>query len=188
MIPIEQTAAVLLAAGLSQRFGDGNKLVEPLGGKPLLGHAADLIRSLPFARRIAVVSGDEVAALLGDFERVTNPAPEQGQDGSVRLGLAAAGDARAILLCLADMPAVTADHLRALADAADDITAAISATGGWRSPPLLLPRALAERVSADRPVRASVAGGRLVEVTASAALLCDYDTRADFTAIRHSLP
>lgn len=184
MIPIDQTAAVLLCAGLSERFSEGNKLLEPLDGKPLAQHAASLLRSLPFARRIAVTGGDELAGLLGGFEIVSNPQPKNGQDSSVRIGIEAAlaSRPRAVLICLADMPRVTQPHLVELASRADERTVAMSADDDQRSPPALIPATICERVlgQADQAVRRVLTAGRVVEVLAPVGSLRDFDTREDF--------
>lgn len=181
MIRIGETVAVLLCAGLSRRFGEGNKLLAELDGRPLVAHAAEVLAELPFLERIAV-TGDDVMTLPG-FRLVRNPEPERGQDRSVRIGLAAALEAkpRGVLICLGDMPFVTGAHLEALAAAATDERAAISSTGEWRSPPLLLPAGLAERVLAE-PVASvrSLVGGVAIEVAAPATTLRDFDTPYDF--------
>lgn len=181
MIPVRETAAVLLCAGLSRRYGDGNKLLTELDGKPLIAHMAGVLAGLPFLDRIAVV-GDDVMTLPG-LRPVRNPEPERGQDSSVRIGLAAALEAkpRGVLVCLGDMPFVTAAHLDALAAAATDERAAISSADEWRSPPLLLPAALAGRVleQHDMPVRSIVAADAIA-VPASPDILRDFDTPGDF--------
>jgi molybdenum cofactor cytidylyltransferase len=186
MMALEDCAAVLLCAGLSQRFGPGNKLLAPLGGRPLVAYASELCRRVPFARRIAVVPPDEPAlsALLLDFgfELVVNPHPEAGKDCSLRLGLgrALAPDLRGVLVLLGDMPHVDVAHLRTLSAAADDEIAAISSVGDHLSPPTLIPAEMARRVTValDRPVRASL--GRPAEVTASPSMLADYDLPEQF--------
>ncbi|MDP9424349.1 MAG: NTP transferase domain-containing protein [Pseudomonadota bacterium] len=186
MIPLEQCAALLLCAGLSQRFGPDNKLLAPLGGRPLAAHAAALCRDLPFATRLAVVppSEPELSALLLDhgFELLPNPTPEAGKDSSLRIGLARALDlpVRGMMVLLGDMPHVGPAHLIALAAAADDERAAISSADGIISPPTLIP-ADAARLAIDRtdqPVRASL--GNPVPVTAPAEMLVDYDIPKQF--------
>lgn len=188
MIPLEQTVAVLLCAGLSRRYGPDNKLLASLHGKPLAMHAAELCVALPFAGRIAVVppAQPRLHALLSDlgFSLVANPDPASGKDGSLRLGLAAALDRgpRGALVLLGDMPHVTAAHLRALSAVADAGIAAISAADAILSPPTLMPAETARRVivHGDRPVRASL--GSLIAVAAPKATLADYDCPEQFTA------
>ena len=182
MIALENCVAVLLCAGLSQRFGPGNKLLAPLDGRPLVAHAAKLCRMAPLAGRIAVVPPGEPAlnALLLDygFELVTNSDPEAGKDSSLRLGLdrALALGARGVLVLLGDMPHVDAAHLSALSMAAGDEQAAISSADGIMSPPTLIPARAAQLAvdRADQPVRVSL--GQPATVTAPRSILVDYDT------------
>ncbi|WP_114952025.1 nucleotidyltransferase family protein [Sphingosinicella terrae] len=184
MIRIEDTAALLVAAGLSTRFGPGNKLLERLDGRPLVTHKARLLAGLPFHARIAVTADDDVADLLTGFERVRNPDPARGQDSSIRIGLeaASASAASAVLVCLGDMPFISAEHLRKLARAADEATLAISWSGAWDSPPLLLPRRLAAKLRTDPEsrVRDLLAREAAVRVEAPPSMLRDFDTRDDF--------
>ena len=49
---------VVLAAGASRRFGETNKLLQPLAGKPLLCHTLELTASLPVTQRVAVCSAE----------------------------------------------------------------------------------------------------------------------------------
>lgn len=186
MIALEDCVAVLLCAGLSQRFGPGNKLLAPLDGKPLAAHAAELCAQLPFAARIAVVPPGEPAlsALLLDFgfELVVNPTPDAGKDSSLRLGLdrALAFDMSGVLVLLGDMPHIDVAHLSALSVAAQDEIAAISSASGHVSPPTLIPAKVARQAIAavGQTVRASL--GSPVEVAAPPSMLADYDLPEQF--------
>jgi len=187
VISLEQTVAVLLCAGLSQRYGAGNKLLASIGGKPLAMHAAELCATLSFASRIAVVPPAEpkLHALLSDvgFDLTVNPDPASGKDSSLRLGLAAALDrgAGGALVLLGDMPHVTSAHLLALSAAADEETATISAAETVQSPPTFMPAEAVRRAIAhdDRPVRACL--GRLITVATNKSQLADYDYAEQFS-------
>jgi molybdenum cofactor cytidylyltransferase len=186
MIPIEESVVVLLCAGLSRRFGPGNKLLALVAGAPLVAHAAALCAELPFAARIAVVppADAELERLLTGFgfDLLVNPAPENGKDSSLRLGLARALalDARGILVMLGDMPHVGKAHLRALFTAATDARAAISHAGGAVSPPTLFPAAVARRAldRADRPIRSGLLDPACI--AAAPSNLADYDRPEQF--------
>ena len=188
MIALEQTVAVLLCAGRSRRFGVGDKLLATLRGKPLVLHAAGLLAALPLRDRIAVTPARrgalaEVLGALG-FTLVVNEQAEAGHDRSARLGLAGAleREAGAALICLGDMPNVSASHVAALARSADEETVAMSSAGEWSSPPTLIPAAGARRGLAEprRPVKDVLTGGKLAYATASAEILADFDTLDDF--------
>ena len=118
-----RVVAVVLAAGRSERFG-GDKLMHLLNGRPLGEHIARTLADIRLAARIAICpAGSPRQSLFGDFEIIENPPPEQGMGTSLALGArrAIALDADAMLVCLADMPYVTAQHLRR------------STNAGWRS-------------------------------------------------------
>jgi molybdenum cofactor cytidylyltransferase len=110
----------VLAAGRSSRMGN-NKLLVELAGKPLVRHAVEAVLASP-ARPVVVVTGNEAervrAALAGcDVTFVHNPAFASGMASSLRAGIAAVPEAAGALVCLGDMPRVTAAHLGALRDA-----------------------------------------------------------------------
>jgi len=106
---------VLLAAGRSVRFGK-NKLLAEFDGRPLLCRALEACGSLAAARRLAVVSCEETAALAGahGFEAIRNDAPQLGQAHSIALGIKALQDMDAALLLAGDMPLLTSESLERL--------------------------------------------------------------------------
>ncbi|WP_089216830.1 nucleotidyltransferase family protein [Sphingopyxis indica] len=187
MIEPEAIAAVLLAAGRSQRFGARDKLAEPLGGVPLALHAARRIADLDAGVRIAVCA--EESPLAGEFARLgfaikVNAEPELGLSHSLALGIeaAAVAGARAALVLLGDMPFVRTDHLRALLAGFDPDEAPVvaSAREGIAMPPALFARSLFDTLrdsSGDRGGRALLGAARLV--AAPAAELADIDRPAD---------
>lgn len=114
--PDPEVAAVVLAAGQSRRMGEP-KLLLRWKGLSLLRRAAEAATKA--CQRVVVVVGPEVdrmrAELVGlPVTVVVNPDPGQGIASSLRCGLGAVGDAAAVLLVLADQPAVGPQHLRRL--------------------------------------------------------------------------
>jgi molybdenum cofactor cytidylyltransferase len=101
-------AAVVLAAGLSRRMGQA-KLLMPVGGRAIVRHAVESVLA-GGVDSVWVVSGPDAepieAALAGlDVQMVVNPAPEEGQAGSLRVGIAALPpSADAALIALGDQP------------------------------------------------------------------------------------
>ena len=101
-------AAVVLAAGLSRRMGQA-KLLMPVGGRAIVRHAVESVLA-GGVDSVWVVSGPDAepleAALAGlDVQMVVNPAPEEGQAGSLRVGIAALpASADAALIALGDQP------------------------------------------------------------------------------------
>ena len=112
---------VLLAAGMSKRFG-ANKLLADYGGRPVICSALDAIRACGAARMAAVISCDETAALAeaGGCEVILNDHPEAGQAGSIVLGVMAMQDMDAVLLLAADQPRLTGESLLRLKEAFED--------------------------------------------------------------------
>lgn len=182
----DKIAAVVLAAGLSSRF-PGDKLLHPLAGKPLAAHIADTLLGLPLSHRLAVCQAthpdrDAIFATRG-FEIIINPAPERGMASSLALAArrAIALDVDALVVCLADMPNVTAEHLVQLIATARDSPAAATAIDGRPGPPAVFGRALLPelaRLAGDRGARELLAQAALF--AADADLGRDYDTLADF--------
>jgi molybdenum cofactor cytidylyltransferase len=186
MIRPEAVAVVLLAAGLSSRFGADDKLAAPLEGLPLGLHAARMLGAMPFARRIAVVRDNGPDFARFGFTPIVNPNPAAGQSGSIGLGVAAArmAEPTAVLIALADMPLVTIAHVRALMERFDGTHRVVGSTDGERaSPPALFDASLfpvLEGLEGDTGARALLRDAVLVG--ASAAELADIDTPDDLPA------
>lgn len=97
---------ILLAAGLSSRFGRENKLLQTFRGKSLLVRALELAcSSATNGEPILVYSAPETEAEAKRFpvRRVHNPHPEHGFGVSVELGVAAS-TASHYLFVLCDQP------------------------------------------------------------------------------------
>jgi molybdenum cofactor cytidylyltransferase len=127
-------AAVLLAAGGSERFGgDLPKQLFVFRGEPLVRRAALAALAAGFSE-VLVVTGyraEEVEAVLDDLDLtlVRNPSWEEGQSTSVKAGLARVSPAsRAALFLTCDQPLLTTEVL-------DRILSVYRATGG----PIVLP-------------------------------------------------
>jgi len=106
-----RVAAVVLAAGRSERMGEINKLLIKLGDREMVAHGADNALASR-ARPVVVVTGHQaalVAAALGDRPVMTvhNFEFRQGMASSLRTGVAALSpEVDAALICLGDMPLV----------------------------------------------------------------------------------
>lgn len=143
----DQIALILLASGTSSRFEDGDKLLAPFQGEPLIRHAGGLLSTTPLAARIAVVGKDQTARQqhvsdLG-WGLALNAEPELGLSQSLTLGMSAVMDsgADAVLILLADMPCVGAKHLEALkSELVEGVEAAMSDQDGILCPPAIFAR------------------------------------------------
>jgi molybdenum cofactor cytidylyltransferase len=114
-----QVTAIILAAGRSTRMGGPNKLLAELRGKPLVRIVAEQALASK-AKGVIVVTGHQAElvekALEGlNLKLVRNPDFSEGLASSVKAGIAAvAGDADGAVICLGDMPMISAqfiDHL-----------------------------------------------------------------------------
>lgn len=112
-------AAIVLAAGRSTRMGADNKLLTPIDGAPMVVKAVDAALASQ-AAPVIVVTGHEaedVAAALGgrDITIVQSPLYAEGLSRSLKVGLSAMPpDSDGVLVCLGDMPRITAAHLNRL--------------------------------------------------------------------------
>ncbi len=137
---------VLLAAGSSSRMRGRDKLLEDIQGEPLLRHCARIALGAQVDRVNVVLppnSQPRLAALRGlGVNTVTCQDWQVGMSASIRAGLAAVSlDCDAVIIALADMPEITADHLDRLVAAFDpaagrEICRAISADGAPGHPVL----------------------------------------------------
>ena len=111
-------ALVLLAAGRASRFG-GGKLAANLAGKPLALHAGERLAAMAFTRKVLVCSS--TTPPIDGFERIQLDPPGAPLSRSIATGLAAIAGTNAVLIALADMPLVPADHFERLIDAFDGV-------------------------------------------------------------------
>jgi molybdenum cofactor cytidylyltransferase len=115
-------AAIVPAAGLSRRMGNGvQKLLLPLGEKPVIAHVVDQLLRVVDVIVVVTRSGDSaIATALAD--RPIHFAENAQQDGdmlsSIRAGLRALpSTCSGVLVAPADLPNVPACLLRRLIDA-----------------------------------------------------------------------
>jgi molybdenum cofactor cytidylyltransferase len=181
-------AALMLAAGTSSRMGGSHKLRAKFDDVPLIARSAAVITDALATAPLVVLGHDAVglAALLPTgTAHVVNPDFADGISSSLRVGIAALNqECDGVLIHLADMPAVTAPHLRLLAQAffASGGTAVVRAThAGKRGNPVILPRALfsqVARLTGDLGARAIIEafGGTIIDVELGEAASLDVDT------------
>ncbi|WP_051279600.1 nucleotidyltransferase family protein [Hellea balneolensis] len=116
----ENCALIILASGLSKRFGDEDKLMANFRGKPLVQHAIDAAEPVAFAKRFAVipkrsVKRRELFSSQG-FSLIENENPEAGQGGSLKLAATTiqAKGYSAMCVMLGDMPFIRSEDISAL--------------------------------------------------------------------------
>ena len=112
-------AALVLAAGRSTRMGVANKLLQVVAGKPMLAHTLDAVAAADTCATVVVTGHetDAISPLLAgrDLLAVHNPNYADGLSTSLKAGLRALpSDIDGVMVCLGDMPQVSADHLNRL--------------------------------------------------------------------------
>jgi molybdenum cofactor cytidylyltransferase len=197
--PISKTVGiVLLAAGKSTRMGRGgqHKLLAEFDGVPLVRHLT--IEALASgASAVTVVTGyrrDKIVACLSGLEVsfVHNPNYASGMATSLIAGWLASWhrSADGVLIMLADMPHVTAEHLRKLIscfrDSGGGVIVRAVGKGRWGNP-VILPQSLGDevqRLRGDIGARHIILGSGLevIDVDIGEAALIDVDTPEDVIA------
>jgi molybdenum cofactor cytidylyltransferase len=141
-------AAVVLAAGQSRRMGGPNKLLEEIGGKPLVRHVVEQVLASR-AKPVVVVTGHQRERVEGALSGlqvtlVHNPEYAEGLSTSLKTGVAAlSADADAAVICLADMPQISTALIDAMIDAFDPAQGAlivVPTVEGKRGNPVLWAR------------------------------------------------
>ena len=111
--------AVLLAAGSASRLGGRPKPLLELGGVPLIRRQLIALSGAGVDEVVVVLGhhADAIEAAVREFPvtLVRNPAPDDGQASSVRVGLQAlSAKLDAVIVALADQPLVNAQDITAL--------------------------------------------------------------------------
>lgn len=198
----ESVAGIVLAAGLSSRFGDGNKLLATVDGEPLVVHAVRTLTGADLDAVAVVVDPDtDIPEALAetdltrgnsDVTLVENPDAAAGQATSVRRGVAwARRDHDAVVFALGDMPRVRPETVGRLVDAwrEDEGSALAAGYDGQRGNPVLFDRQHFDALAAlsgdtgGRSVFAAAADSAVVE-TGDPGVRIDVDTPADLDEVR----
>ena len=114
---LKGTGIIILAAGEGRRYGS-NKLLADIGGRRMFEYCIDAAAGTG-QRRTVVTGYDEIAEYAGKrgFDVVRNDRPELGISESIKLGLAAMKDCRAVLFAVCDQPKLTEDTFTRLINA-----------------------------------------------------------------------
>ena len=154
---MSKVGAIILAAGLSRRMQEHNKLLLPIAGTPMIRYVVETYLGAVDGE-VCVVTGFQAerieTALAGlPVRLVHNPQFEQGQPFSVRAGLLAPPFADHLLIGLGDQPQLTQSDLRALIAAhlaADVAKISIPFHAGARGNPIVIPAQMRPQLLADK--------------------------------------
>lgn len=145
---------VILAAGLSSRMGEKNKLLLPFKGGALIENAVK--EALKFTDNVTVVTGYEselIEEALKEY-RVSflrNDDYKRGQETSIRKAIdSLEGD---LILTPADLPLLTASHFEEAAKQLDGFLSARACFEGKIGHPVAISGALIPEIRRERNVR-----------------------------------
>ena len=181
--------AVVLAAGLSSRFGR-TKQLEKYQGTPLVTRSVRLAEAICGPRSVLVAGNDwqrvtDICAPLAGFI-VVNPQFADGLASSIECGVRSVAEvADAVLLLLADQPLISRSHLQSLVDTWQASRESIVASGyaGISGPPVIFPCSdFADllRLSGDRGARSIIeANQERVKLVGFEPAALDIDRRGD---------
>lgn len=181
-------ACIILASGISERFGEADKLSARLGDNTVLGTVIKTVESVQFGQ-VYVVSSNQKE---GTFTWVKNNNPAKGQGHSLRLGLRRARDAgwENIVIALGDMPLVQSVNLVNLMAKVNIKQIVVSEYESVRMPPVYFGASVADKILARQsPIGAREIFNTLqpltVPIDADSAL--DVDTPEDLDRVRNIL-
>jgi len=151
------TAAIVLAAGLSRRMGAVNKLLVDINGIPMIRATVSACVSVCDAPVIVVTGHQatdiEQALACLNVSFIHNPDYASGQAGSVVAGLNAVPEAKITLVVLGDQPlldSIALQKLLAAHWASDQTRITMPVNGADRGNPLVIPLALMPALMADK--------------------------------------
>jgi len=188
-------SAVVLAAGRASRMGE-EKLLLPLGDKPVIRHVVESVDRAGMLETVVVVNPrnrDAIADLvsnLAPWHLVCNERFEDGIASSIVAGTGAVSDAsQALVLVQGDQPLVTSEMLRVLVSVWQRERPPFVAASydGLITTPVLFTRALYPELRAlegDVGARAVLRRHRGKTVAFPGWLGSDLDTAADYDALR----
>jgi len=153
----EGCALIILASGLSERFGEVDKLMAEFRGKPLVGHVIDAVKEIPFEERFAVIpKSSKRRRKLFNYEGysiIENAAPEAGQGQSLQLAAEStlAKGYRAMCVMLGDMPFVSGEDISNLLQNLSNEDRAICHCNNTLLPPAIFTNSALEELLNIKP-------------------------------------
>jgi CTP:molybdopterin cytidylyltransferase MocA len=186
-----KTAAIILAAGASTRFGSP-KHVARIDGRTMLEMVAATANAAGL-RPILAVTPPGLSS-TEDVVPVVNDRPQEGISRSIRLGLAAVPpDVDAAVILLGDEPLMDVEAIRRVMARAVEEGALIVATrvGDRLGPPVLVVRdrfSVADGAKGDQGLGSLLRGLPEVTIVEMSAAPIDVDTPADLERIARADP
>jgi molybdenum cofactor cytidylyltransferase len=187
-------AAIVLAAGKSERMGGHPKALLKFRGKTFLEHVLDGVKGAGIDTTVIVVGHhqNEIASALNPANLVFNPEYQQGMSTSVRAGIKALPDGiQGAGIFLVDHPLIDASTIVTLAAQLRPGSIVVPVHDGRRGHPVFFSADLFHEILGLRPdqglntvVRKDP--GRIIEVPVdNPGVLSDIDTPAQFEKLLH---
>lgn len=153
-----KTDIIILAAGNSSRF-QGNKLLYPYQGIPLIQYTFNALRMVDANNIIVVTQYEELSTLAKSYGYIclNNNHPEWGISYSIHLGLRKVQSDQVMFL-VGDQPKLRSTTLQGMIDAADGSMILAAGYGEQAKNPVIFPRRYYEEL---HQLRGDV-GGRAV--------------------------
>lgn len=196
-LPLDRVAILLLASGLSRRYGRRDKLMAKLGHKRLIEHSADVLADLPVMTRVAVCPSDHHDLrdrLAGRFVIAINKKPKHGLGHSIAVGVQVALQFKpdAIVVCMGDMPFIEPWLVEQLVAKLADADIVHAGAAGRVHPPTAFGPACFDQLrglDGDDGAKKIIGQGgfRVASLNAPAPLLLDVDTREELEFAQRQL-
>lgn len=139
-LPFGNIGCVIMASGMSRRFG-GNKLLAEFCGRPMIEYVLAVTEGI-FTGRVVVTRYPEIAALCENrgIDVILHDLPFRSD--TVRLGLEAVSESDGCIFCPADQPLLRKDTVASLAMSAanDQVSIWRTAFGEVCGSPVLFPK------------------------------------------------
>ena len=181
----QKVGCVLLAAGLSSRFGR-NKLLEKWEGRSLIDRALAAVPSDRLSQIVVVTRFPEVRVLaqVYNFEVVWNNCPEEGISASIRLGLNMLKGVDAAMFMVCDQVFLTQAGVSALVDFYHEHPDRIvcMSYNGERGNPCIFPAAFFPELLA---LRGDIGGGAVIKRYEPMLLRFDVSNAAELMDVDH---
>ncbi len=181
----EDCTVVILASGNSKRFGDDDKLMTNVLGKPLFAHSLEMAKTIQFAHHLAVIQNHQALACLCEqagYDVITNNAPHKGRGHALMLAAKTTLSLECANLCvlLADMPFVNEKHvLTMLEHATTPVT--ISTYKAVHMPPVIFSGPTLKALANSTPRNTVIKTAIVTDIPLSKHSAQDIDTRTDLS-------
>ena len=135
-----KTDVIILASGFSKRF-QGNKLLYPFHGKPLITWTLEKLLQLPIDQILVVSNNSKIEEIVKQYRAkcIRNMNAEHGQSASIHEGILHS-TADQVMLMVADQPYMKLETLNTMLEKADGSHIVCASFQGIIRNPAIFPR------------------------------------------------